>query len=319
MTGDHRDPVDLALEWLLQVQQNPEDSQLRERLADWLASDDAHLIAYRKAERVWGITGLLPPRQHPVELPSAVSRVQPARSEPHRRRRFARAVAAVAACCTLALLVQQLHPTLRADVVTATGERREVQLPDGSQLSLDAQSSVVLDFADGRREVRVLTGQAYFEVVKDSAHPFRVLTGQLSVTVTGTAFNVDSMRQRVNVTEGSVRVSGPHSAEASLLPGQGVELSADGALQSNDQPIGQVAAWRQGRLILRQERIADVIDALRPYCSDVLLLRDSEFGEKRITGVYDLDDPDNALRAILRIHGGELSRVGPILLIGGRG
>lgn len=319
MTGDHLDPVDLALEWLLQIQQNPEDGQLRERLADWLASDDAHLIAYRKVEKVWGITGQLPLKQHPVESLSPVSTMQPARSVPNRRRRLARAIAAAAACCTLALLVQHLYPTLRADVVTATGERREVQLPDGSQLSLDAQSSIAFDFADGRREVRILGGQAYFEVVKDSAHPFRVLTDQLSITVTGTAFNVDSIRQRVNVTEGSVRVSGPHSAETSLLPGQGVELSPEGAMQSNDQPIGQVAAWRQGRLILRQERIADAVDALRPYCRDVLLLRDKEFGEKRITGVYDLEDPDNALRAILRTHGGELLRVGPILLIGGSG
>lgn len=314
MTADHRDPVDVALDWLLQVQQSPEDGQLRERLAGWLASDEAHLIAYRKAERAWGISGLLPEQHLPVQLPVSTSRLPPAR--PGRRRRLVQAVAAMAACCTLALLVQNLYPTLRADIVTATGERRDVQLPDGSQLTLDAQSSVAFDFADGRREVQILAGQAYFKVVKDSAHPFRVLTGQLSVTVTGTAFNVDSIRQRVNVAEGSVRVSGPYAAEISLLPGDGVALSASGALQPNDQPVGQVAAWRQGRLILRQERIADVIDALRPYCRDVLLLRDNDLGEKRITGVYDLDDPDNALRAILGMHGGELRRVGPVLLIG---
>lgn len=311
MTSDHRDPLDVALDWLLQVQQSPEDGPLRERLAAWLASDEKNLAAYRQAERAWRVSGLLPPPQVAAAVPPAM----PA-ARPRRRPRLVRAVAALAVCCTGALLLQAIYPVMRADVHTAKGERRQLQLPDGSQLTLAAQSAVSLDFADGRREVRLLAGQAYFQVVKDVAHPFRVTSEGLDVTVTGTAFNVDSARQRVNVAQGSVRVATPDSAAVSLGPGHGLALDPRGVPQAHDEPAGQVAAWRQGRLIVRQERIADVIDALRPYCDDVLWLRDSALGDRRITGVYDLDDAQTALRAVVQLHGGELRRLGPVLLIG---
>lgn len=315
MTIDPRDPLDVALDWLLEVQQRPEDGLLRERLAAWLASDERHLVAYRQAERAWQVSGLIAPAAQPA--PAAYASPAPMPARPRRRaRRLLQACATMAACCTVALLVQSFYPSWQADVHTANGERRQLQLPDGSQLTLNAQSAVALDFTGGKREVRVLEGQAYFEVRKDAQHPFRVHTDELSVTVTGTAFSVDSARQRVNVAEGHVRVGAPGAAEVSLDPGAGVVLDQGGALQAHDEPAGQVAAWRQGRLILRQERIADVLDALRPYCRDLLVLRDSALGEQRITGVYDLAAPEKALRAIVQLHGGELRRMGPVLLIG---
>lgn len=312
MTIDHRDLLDVALDWLIQVQQSPEDGVLRERLATWLASDEANLIAYRQAEKTWRVTGMLTSQSAERAEALALPSVRPRR----RQRRLVQSIAAAAACCTLAVVIQDMYPSLRSDVHTSTGERREVVLPDGSQLTLGAQSAIALDFNDGRREVRILAGQVYFKVAKDPAHPFRVFADDLSVTVTGTAFNVDSMRQRVNVAEGAVRVAAPRTAEVSLTPGHGVELGQGGVFQEYNEPAGQVASWRQGRLILRRERIADVIDVLRPYCRNLIVLRDSELGEMRITGVYDLGKPTDALRAIVKLHGGELQQLGPVLLIG---
>ncbi|WP_425056279.1 FecR family protein [Pseudomonas abyssi] len=309
LTTDPRDPLDTALDWLLQIQQHPEDEALREQLAVWLASDAAHPAAFRQAQRAWQVSGALAP-QATAGRPATVTPLRPRRT----LRRTLQAASAIAACCLLVLLVQTLYPAWHADLYTAKAERKQLQLPDGSQLTLDAQSAVRLDFSEGRRTVQLIQGQAYFEVVKDSAHPFQVSTDDLTITVTGTAFNVDQLHQRVNVAEGSVQVSTAAGASANLAPGQGAVLSAD-TLQPHHQPATQVAAWRDDKLILRQERLADVIDSLRPYCDQRLLLRDSELGEQLVTGVYDLSAPEEALRAIIGLHGGTLRQLGPLLLI----
>lgn len=310
MTADQNDPLDMALEWLLRVQQNPEDGELREQLARWLASDERHLEAWRQAQRAWRVSGLASP---------AIG--EPARTVPgpqhRRRRRWLPALAAAVVCCAVLLLHEELYLSWQADHRTAGGERRELSLPDGSAVVLNADSAIAVDFNEQQRTVRLLSGQAYFAVEPDAQRPFRVTTGQLLVTVTGTAFDVDSQRERVSVAQGSVSVADNHT-ELRLKAGEGAQLNTAGQLEGHASPPLQVAAWREGRLVLRQERIADVVQALRPYSQAIILLADARLAETRITGVYDLDDPQRTLQTILQLHGGQLSRVGPLVVLRSR-
>lgn len=317
MTVDLRDPLDLALDWLLRVQQQPEDGQLREQLAQWLAEDEANRVAYRKAERVWTVTGQLgggPATVVPSTPLAAPVAARPVRT-PRRRRRLLQALGAAAACCVVLLTHQDLYLAWQADYQASAGEPRAVELPDGSTVTLNAGAAIAVDFEQSRRHVTLLQGQGYFEVAKDARHPFQVDSGSLQVTVTGTAFNVDRQQGRVNVAHGSVQVAAPDGPTASLTPGHGVRLNAEGHLANSDQPASQVAAWRQGRLIVRDERIADVVAALRPYLDGVVLVRDKQLGEQRVTGVYDLNTPDATLQAVLRAHQGKVVRVGPLLAL----
>ena len=118
---------DRALDWLLRIEAAPGDRLLRAQRDAWLAEQPSHAAAYRQAERVWRLTGAASPATGP--------------SRPVRWRRggLALAAAALAACLVLWLATSVL---VRADYRTGAGETRDVALPDGSTVSLDADSAI---------------------------------------------------------------------------------------------------------------------------------------------------------------------------------
>lgn len=92
---------------------------------------------------------------------------------------------------------------------TAVGERLVVTLDDGTRLTLNTDSRLVVGFQPDRRDIRMQHGQALFEVAKDASRPFVVTAGNRQVTALGTAFDVRYNQQRFEVTliEGKVEVA----------------------------------------------------------------------------------------------------------------
>jgi transmembrane sensor len=112
----------------------------------------------------------------------------------------------------------------RADYVTGKGQKSIVDLPDGTRVTLDADSAVDVAFTGGRRDVRLLNGRAFFDVAHDRAHPFAVQAGGRVVTALGTQFDVRLTpgAVRVVLAEGSVSVAsapgGPARRRSSSRP-----------------------------------------------------------------------------------------------------
>ncbi|WP_119301505.1 FecR family protein [Dongia deserti] len=293
---------DRALDWLLRVQAAPEDRQLRASRDAWLAQDASHLQAYRRAEQVWRVTGAVP---RPA---------QPKPSGKWWRQGFTLAAAALAACLLL-WLASDLGVLLRADYRTGAGEVRDVPLPDGSIVSLDADSAIAVP-AD--RAVALLDGRAFFQVTRDAVHPFTVAAGAAKVTVLGTAFDVllSDRAVTVFVQSGSVSVTADPARAVTLQAGQRAIVDrADGSIETSTISTAGIAAWRRGKLVVDGAPVADVLEELSRHYSGVILLRDPILGARRITGVFDLRDPDAALRAVLQPYGGRILRLTPYLLV----
>ncbi|WP_369989215.1 FecR family protein [Pseudomonas xanthosomatis] len=302
-----------ALDWLLRLQQAPQDMPLREQFEQWLASDADNAEAYRKAERLWRLSGQLAPTTS-EQWPASAEVVQlPVRRKVPRRWWLG---AAVAACLMLAV-APSLSLRLQADYRTAQGETRDVTLADGSVVQLDSDTAIAVDYAGNQRDVRLLTGQAFFEVKPDKSKPFHVRAEDVQVTVTGTAFNVQLRPGRVgvDVQHGSVRVEDSAKVlAAALTAGQRLRYR-DGQARLSAFAPSQAAAWRQGQLIADDQPVAELVQELARYLPGTVLLRDDALGAKRVTGVYDLRKPEAALRAVIRPHGGEVHSYGPWLLV----
>lgn len=302
-----------ALDWLLRLQQAPQDILLRDAFEQWLAADAANPEAYRKAERLWRLSADLTPSTV-AQWPASAEVVQlPVRRNVQRRWWLG---AALAACLMLAV-APSLSLRLQADYRTAQGETRDITLADGSVVQLDSDTAIAVDYADNHRDVRLLAGQAFFEVKPDKRKPFHVRADSLRVTVTGTAFNVEMRAGRVgvDVQHGSVRVEdSARVLAAALTAGQRLRY-LDGQAQLSAFVPSQVAAWRQGQLIADDQPVAELVQALARYLPGTVLLRDDALGAKRVTGVYDLRKPEAALRAVIRPHGGEVRSYGPWLLV----
>lgn len=331
------DPVwNAALQWLLQIKAAPHDSALQSEFAAWLAADEAHAEAYRRAEKVWRLTGHVAPAAATIAADHAAGHASPAdrsqvQSAADRRRGYARpraqwqvvAASLLAACLALFFIIPNAE-RLQPNHSTGVGEVQAVALADGSTVTLNADSAVTTELTAEQRQVSLLAGDAYFEVTSDGALPFTVNADDVAITVTGTAFEVrrNAMSVTVSVREGSVEVA-INSADGAiernsrtLRPGDFLTYaSSDGRLLQGTVAPSQIAAWRNGRLIVERLAVADAIDRIRPFHRGAILVLDGALRERKVSGVYNLRNPEAALRAVVQPHGGSVRAVSPNLLV----
>lgn len=146
-----------------------------------------------------------------------------------------------------------------------------------------------------------------------------MVAGDSTVTVLGTAFSV---RKRDNGTDvavqrGHVAVETPEAASPAhveLTAGQSLSLSAGAASRGTIKP-DRVASWREGVAIVNDQPIGDVIDRLRPWYKGYIIGRGAGLKDRRVSGIYDLRNPDLALEALTRAHKVTVSQVTPWLRI----
>ncbi|MEM9161190.1 MAG: FecR domain-containing protein, partial [Verrucomicrobiota bacterium] len=223
-------------------------------------------------------------------------------------------IAGVAACAAF-LFLPGIWLSLNSDHRTGTAQLSEVVLPDGTQVHLAPESAIGLDFDEKGRFVRLLKGDAFFEVERDESRPFRVFAAGVSVTVLGTAFEVDQFEGAVSVrvSHGRVKVEDQRTSQLlseSLGPGEALRVERDGSHARSAVLLDEIAQWRENRLIARDISIGEVIDALSHYHKGSVFVSES-FAERRVTGLYNLDTPLETLEGIAASHGAEVERASP--------
>ena len=152
-------------------------------------------------------------------------------------------------------------------IATPRGGQYQIELPDGSQIWLNAASSLRFPTAFTGKERRVeVMGEAYFEVAKNKAIPFIVSVNGAEVQVLGTHFNVmaynDEPAMKTTLLEGSVKfVKG--SASSLLRPGQQSQLSENGQMKVvSDVDVDAVTAWKNGNFHFEGVEVEAVVRQL---------------------------------------------------------
>ncbi len=136
-------------------------------------------------------------------------------------------------------------------ISTPRGGQYQVELPDGSQVWLNAASSLHFPTAFAGKERRVeVKGEAYFEVAKNTAMPFIVKVNSAEVQVLGTHFNVmaykDEAALKTTLLEGKVRFVNA-GINSILKPGQQSQLAKNGQVKVvSDVDVDEVVAWKNG-------------------------------------------------------------------------
>lgn len=135
-------------------------------------------------------------------------------------------------------------------LATPVGGQYQVILPDGSKVWLNASSSIHFPtiFKGKERQVSV-TGEAYFEVAKNAAMPFKITVKNMEVEVLGTHFDImaydDESSVNTTLLEGSVKVS-EGGAVKMLVPGQQALVDKTGAIKIDAADVEEVMAWKNG-------------------------------------------------------------------------
>ncbi|CAL1519001.1 FecR domain-containing protein [Chitinophaga sp. MM2321] len=189
-------------------------------------------------------------------------------------------------------------------VQTGFGETKMLQLPDGSVVQLNANSSISYPRKWKKELARTVTlnGEAYFNVSKSPAglNPkFRVLMPQVTIEVKGTAFNVYSRHDKVNVLleEGKIVVND----SLNMKPGDMMSFST-GQHQWLKGDATQLTAWKQHRLVYRDEPLINVAQQLEDIYGYHVEFKDKKMEGLLFTGAGPADDPALLLKAIATVH-----------------
>lgn len=302
-----------AMEWCIALQDSPEDAQLRAEFEAWLAEAGEHARAW---ERVNYISDLI------VASETSQS-ARPTTTKTAQRRNWASAVKvalpiAVAACAMLLILPSVLL-NLQADHMTGTGETRKIVLGDQSVVELAPESAIKVTYSAERRHVTLLSGHAFFDVRSAPQRPFSVAFGRFETRVLGTTFEVRLYEESslVGVSEGVVAVKSSFDtgrAPTQLVEGQVLRVGDDDLGTPVATPPEQIAAWRDGRLIVKNRPIGEVIETLEQYHSGIIVQAGAELGNLRLTGVYDIQEPEQVLRAVALAHNLTVRRITPWIL-----
>jgi transmembrane sensor len=151
---------------------------------------------------------------------------------------------------------------------TSRGQTYQFTLPDGTKVWLNADSKVSFpsQFNESERKI-VLSGEGYFEVAKDKAHPFVVKTTTQEVTVLGTHFNISSYNNDAVTTttllEGSVKVSAFDAVAGRrnvvLKPSQQSIQNPNGGMQVRDVDVAEAVDWKNGDFIFTKETLDQIM------------------------------------------------------------
>lgn len=330
-----------ALEWLVALQDAPDDAEVRSRFEGWRKKSPANATAWEESAEVYAAIGetlplhserwetLTQTRDRTLAPPIAAAirnRARPVSGTPRQRRgarpgtKFAKIALPAAAAAILAIAAApELALRWQADAVTGTGELRTLTLADGTRASLSAGSAITIDYSTRERRITLLRGKAWFEV-QDEHRPFRVAARDVETTDIGTAFEVALGDESVEVAvgHGIVRVDDMTSARMiseRLTAGDAVSVGTDGQVRHTSGAPELIGAWRDGQLAVQNRPMREVIEALRPWHAGMILVRSDTLASKRVTGVYDLHDPAGAMEALSRAYGGTITRLTPWVLI----
>lgn len=213
------------------------------------------------------------------------------------RRTLLKGLVLGAGACGLAWSGYREAPVWMADLRTRTGERRSLNLDDGTLITLNTASAVDIRYDAGQRLIILRAGEIWVQTAKDP-RPLKVRSAEGEMRALGTRFSVRQYdaHTELNVFEHAVAVRNRSSADELVVQaGNRLDFS-DGPL--TPQPLGpDQEAWRNGRLVIDDWRLDHALSELQRYRPGFIQCS-PEVAGLRLSGAFPLDDTDRALAAI---------------------
>lgn len=301
-----------ALAWLSLLHDAPSSGD-QATFSRWLRADPAHVEAYAQAQVLWELSEV-PASTLADEDALALQRYLKAMDAAKRSRvrRWSGGLA-LAACLLLMVSMgagwqpQRWVDDLGADYVSLPGQVKTVILADQSQVTLDADSAIAVDFRHGERHIQLRRGAGFFSVTH-TGQPFVVHAGSGEARVLGTQFEVRLQPAGAQVTVLSGRLGVKPSAQGTqqiLTADQQVAYSEGVADEMHAVDSEARMAWRDGWLNYYKTPLADVVKDLSRYYPGRILLLNDALGARRVSGSFPSNDPEAVLKALQAVLGFE--------------
>lgn len=284
-----RKVFEAAASWYVQFQSEVPSPAQRQAWQHWIESNPAHQAAWNQMEQL---------QRHLGAMPRDLTRR--ALSSTQQRRQVLKLLLVLAGTGYVGWNVQR-HTALGnvwADYSTRVGQRRKIELADGTRIHLNTHSAVDILFDDQQRLIRLRSGEILVSTGKlGDTRPLFVETQEGRIQALGTRFSVHQLSEstRVGVLEDrvSLQPSDQSSPSRLLKAGEGADFTRNGIGAIHPYRLSE-AAWVNGQLIVLDALLGDVVRELGRYRSGVLQC-DRRSSRLRVSGTFRLDSTDAVL------------------------
>ena len=175
-------------------------------------------------------------------------------------------------------------------------------LADGTRVRLDTDTELRVRLRDHERDVRLVHGQAFFDVAHDKARPFIVQADDAKVRALGTRFDVRLKGEEAHVTlvEGAVEVTHDQAGQVRkwrLAPGQALVAGAPAA-QPRAVDVASATSWTEGQLVFHATALSDAVTEVNRYSRTKVVLDDPALAGATVNGKFDTGDTQAFVAAV---------------------
>ncbi len=294
---------DEAADWVVNLSSDNPDE---EAFLNWLNKGTQNSVAYIRAESLWANS-------------TQIAKVKPEKTStsPTKESSFLqqyltqyKTMGAVFACF-LALTFISIKLYLPGKIThqnkilyTAKGEIKSYNLIDGSSVTLNSSSKIYVNLNPDNRIIKLITGEAFFNVKHIKETPFIVKGNGINTKVLGTKFSVKNTQKQESVTvlEGKVSISQTikHSSQAlTLTKNEAATLSKElNKLQPTTVNASDSLAWTKKRLIYRGHLLSDVLSDLNKHYDTPIRLSNPKLGDTKVIAVLSLENQEKTVEKI---------------------
>jgi transmembrane sensor len=243
-----------------------------ERVHQWIAASEENRAEFQLLQKLWNSSGQYEEISFDTTKAwqSVNAKINTATLPAKTVRMFSRRTA-IAAAAAVILLLGLWWLAGRSDMITvyADAGTKTISLEDGSVVYLRKGSSVSYsrDYGEELREVS-MEGEAFFDVKRDTAKPFRIIATLAAIEVLGTSFNVNAGDNQVElvVKTGLVRFGWSGNEDSAILVSAGERgMLEDGMLTKSRNTDANFNAWQSKQLVFNNTPLPQVMEALNDY------------------------------------------------------
>jgi transmembrane sensor len=315
-----------AAAWMVKLEaENPSEQDVSE-FKEWVQASPTHRQACEEMIELWDGMNVLTQ----VMLPSELARHGGSRVDSNSwpslgrltLRHWAPEVFTLVLLVAALLIAPQFYTPSPLVYVTAVGEQKNIELADSSTVLLNTNSRLEVIYSEKRRQLKLIRGEAHFNVFHNPDRPFEVWAGKGLVRAIGTAFTVHIRKVDVEVivTEGIVEVEAikpekktvqiiDSSQERTMSFDVGIQVKAGNKLVYDSEELEKIKlvvvkqiekdlSWQQGMLVFSGEPLAAVVEDVSRYTNLKIVIPERKTRELLVGGIFKVGDTESLFEVL---------------------
>ena len=307
-----------AAYWVAKMDSELPSPDLFKKFLQWKDSDPLHASAFGELSAIWAAAekpkmhGIIAEEQLQYPATDRTTDQSPIAQYLPFSLKISLAASLVIGLCLVVMSGLQINQGAQLQslqLVTQIGEQKTKKLNDGSELTLNTNSKVNVQYSKNERSIYLTSGEAHFEVAHNSQRPFKVYTPHGNVRAVGTAFTISLANDNlaITVTEGRIAITSSQPSARNKNQPLALVDAGHKVNVSDDHPqikridtveLEKRTAWQKGLLIFDGDSLKSVIEEISRYTDTTIVVTDESINSVKIGGQFRTNEIQGLLESL---------------------